>query len=82
MANYNIVVDTSNFKPFDINPALTILNAYAAKREKDQAIYDTIAQQLGELATAVRGNKITKAIWDQYNGDLQAFVKQQEEHCL
>lgn len=74
MANYNIVVDTSNFKPFDINPALTILNAYAAKREKDQAIYDTIAQQLGELATAVRGNKITKAIWDQYNGDLQAAM--------
>ena len=74
MANYNIVVDTSNFKPFDINPALTILNAYAAKREKDQAIYDTIAQQLGELATAVRGNKVTKAIWDQYNGDLQAAM--------
>jgi hypothetical protein len=35
MPNYNIVIDTSNFKPFDINPALTILGAYAEKRRKD-----------------------------------------------
>ena len=74
MANYNIVIDTSNFKPFDINPALTILGAYAEKRRKDQEIYDTIAQKLGELATAVGGTEKAKAIWEAYNGDLQAAM--------
>lgn len=74
MANYNIVIDTSNFKPFDINPAISILNAYAESRRRDQEVYDAIAKQLGELATAVGGTEKAKAIWEAYNGDLQAAM--------
>ena len=74
MANYNIVIDTSNFRPYDINPAITILNGYAEQRRRDQEVYDRIAQQLGELATAVGGTEKAKAIWEAYNGDLQAAM--------
>lgn len=74
MANYNIVIDTSNFRPYDINPAITILNGYAEQRRRDQEVYDKIAQQLGELATAVGGTEKAKAIWEAYNGDLQAAM--------
>jgi hypothetical protein len=28
MPNFNLVIDTSNFKPFDINPALQVLQDY------------------------------------------------------
>lgn len=48
MANYSIVVDTSNFKPFDINPYLTVLRDLKDVKEKTYDKLEKIEEQAGQ----------------------------------
>ena len=66
MPNYNIVIDTGQFKPFDYSLALNAINEYNTGYEKQQAVYDKIAQTLGDLASAVEGSTRAKKIYDLY----------------
>ena len=66
MANYNIVIDTSQFRPFDYSLALNAIHDYNTGYEKQQAVYDKIAQTLGDLASAVEGSTRAKQIYDTY----------------
>ena len=73
--NYNLVVDTSNFKPFDYGLALHMLQNYNTGYEKQQAVYDKIAQTLGDLASAVEGTTRAKQIYDDYNSRFNAAAE-------
>lgn len=64
--NLNIVLDTSQFKPFDYSLALNAIKEYNTGYEKQQAVYDKIAQTLGDLASAVEGTDKAKKIYDAY----------------
>lgn len=64
--DFNLVVDTSNFKPFDYSLALNAIQEYNTGYEKSQAVYDRIAQTLGDLASAVEGSSKAKQIYDEY----------------
>lgn len=64
--NLNLVLDTSQFKPFDYSLALNAIKEYNTGYEKQQAVYDRIAQTLGDLASAVEGTDKAKKIYDAY----------------
>lgn len=66
MANYNIVVDTSNFRPYDYNLAYRAIQDYNRGYGESQAVYDKISQTLGDLASAVEGSTRAKALYDEY----------------
>lgn len=66
--NLNLVIDTSHFKPFEYyNAALQTMKDYGTQYEKQQAVYDKIAQTLGDLASAVEGSTRAKQLYDDYN---------------
>lgn len=64
--NLNLVIDTSQFKPFDYRMAWEAIDKYNTGYEKQQAVYDKIAQTLGDLASAVEGSTRAKQIYDSY----------------
>lgn len=64
--NLNLVIDTSQFKPFDYRMAWEAIDKYNSGYEKQQAVYDKIAQTLGDLASAVEGSTKAKEIYDAY----------------
>lgn len=67
--NLNLVIDTSHFKPFEYyNAALQTMKDYGTQYEKQQAVYDKIAQTLGDLASAVEGSTKAKQMYDEYQG--------------
>lgn len=67
--NLNLVIDTSRFKPFEYyNAALQTMKDYGTQYEKQQAVYDKIAQTLGDLASAVEGSTKAKQMYDEYQG--------------
>ena len=72
MSNYNLVIDTSNFKPFDINPALQVLHDYrdAYYRLEDQM--NKIAEEKGEYVLPETSKY--KGVMDRYNTDYDAAV--------
>ena len=76
MANYNLYVDTSNFKPYDISTALDIMNNYSKVYEKEQEYYDNIAAKMGELQSAIQGTEKAKGIYDTYNSQLMDAMEQ------
>ncbi|MCI6877675.1 MAG: hypothetical protein MR840_02590 [Solobacterium sp.] len=49
MANYNIVVDTSNFKPMDISMGWKVLEANKDTYEKLSDKLEKIAEENGEF---------------------------------
>lgn len=65
--NYNLVIDTSNFKPFDMSYDLQILNGYRDRYQRYEDILNKIAEENGQyvLPDTVE-NK-------QYNDTLKAF---------
>lgn len=73
--NYNIVVDTSNFKPYDITPALSILRDYrdAYYRIEDQM--NKIAEERGKLMLSEQDSPTAKAKLDEYDRSFGDFVK-------
>lgn len=70
MANYNIVIDTSNFRPYDYNLAYRAIQDYNYGYGQSQAIYDKIAQTLGDLKSAVEGSTRAKQIYDAYQNNF------------
>lgn len=60
-----------NFKPFDMTPILNAMNQYNTQYEKEQQIYDTISQKLGNLSSAVQGTTQAKDIYDNYMQGLE-----------
>ena len=65
--NYNLVIDTSNFKPCDISVPLAIIDDYNKGYDKNKEVYDKISETLGNLDTAVQGTEKAKGIYDNYN---------------
>jgi len=47
MANYSIVVDTSNFKPFDLNAPLSVLRDYKDAYYRYEDALNKIAEENG-----------------------------------
>lgn len=71
--NYNLVIDTSNFKPFDINPALQVLHDYrdAYYRLEDQI--NKIAEEKGEYVLPESSKY--RGVMDRYNSDFNSAVQ-------
>lgn len=73
MPNFNLVIDTSNFKPFDINPALQVLHDYrdAYYRLEDQI--NKIAEEKGEYVLPESSKY--RGVMDRYNSDFNSAVQ-------
>lgn len=69
MANYSIVVDTSNFKPFDIATPLTVLRDYRDAYYRYEDALNKIAEENGQfvLPEPDENNAQQKSIFDTYN---------------
>lgn len=72
MSNYNLVIDTSNFRPYDYSLAYRAVQDYNRGYGESQAVYDKIAQTLGDLASAVEGSTRAKQIYDDYQNRFNA----------
>lgn len=70
MANYSIVADFSNFKPYDINTIFKLIDDYNKGYDLNKAVYDKIAQTLGTLESSVQNTTDAKAIYDQYQNSF------------
>ncbi len=68
MANYSIVVDTSNFKPFDLNAPLSVLRDYRDAYYRYEDALNKIAEENGmyQLPIPDGDNAQQQAIYDQY----------------
>lgn len=75
MANYNIVVDTSNFKPFDMSFTMGILNAYKEQYNRYEDALNKIAEENGmlNLPTPEEGNEEQQRIYNMYQKYLEDF---------
>lgn len=69
--NFNFAIDTSGFKPFDVSIPLAIIADYNQGYEKNQAVYDKIAQTLGQLESSVANSPKAKQIYDAYQADFK-----------
>lgn len=75
MANFNIVIDTQAFKPFDISPALNILRDYRDAYYKYDEQLNKIAEENGQYVLPDTPEyKKYKDIMDAYNKDLYNVV--------
>lgn len=70
--NYNLVVDFSNFKPFDVSLALSTLKDYRSAYDKLEAQANKIAEEKGEYVLPESSKY--KEIMDKYNADFDAIV--------
>ena len=77
MANYSIVVDTSNFKPFDIATPLTVLRDYRDAYYRYEDALNKIAEENGQfvLPEPDENNAQQKSIFDTYNKYNDDFRK-------
>lgn len=73
--NYNIIVDTSNFKPYDITPALAMLRDYrdAYYRIEDQ--FNKIAEERGKLMLSQQDSPDAYNKLQDYDQSFSDFVK-------
>lgn len=67
--NYNLVIDTSNFKPFDMSYDLQILNGYRDRYQRYEDILNKIAEENGQYVLPDTAEN------EQYNNILNAFNK-------
>lgn len=74
--NLNLVVNPSNFRPFDYSLAWRAIDEYNKGYEKSQAVYDKISQTLGDLASAVEGSTKAKEMYDMYQDRFNAAANQ------
>lgn len=77
MSNYSIVIDTSNFKPFDINIPLSVLRDYRDAYYRREDALQKIAEDIGEaqIPAPREGDREQQRIYDQYmqyQDDLKA----------
>lgn len=76
MSNYNLVIDTSNFKPFDIGPALQVLHDYRDAYYKYEDQMNKIAEEKGQyILPDTPENQEYRGIMDRYNNDYNAAVE-------
>lgn len=68
--NFNIAIDNSGFKPFDLDTVYKALDFYNKGYDKNKEVYDKISQTLGELSTAVEGTEKAKNIYDAYRSQF------------
>lgn len=73
--NYNLVIDSSNFKPYDISIPLSIIEDYNKGYDKNKEVYDKISETLGTLDTAVQDTTKAKAIYDNYQGAFNTVAE-------
>lgn len=68
MANYSISIDTSNFKPFDLNAPLSVLRDYRDAYYRYEDALNKIAEENGmyQLPMPEGDNAQQQAIYDQY----------------
>ena len=79
--NLNLVIDTSQFKPFDISPALQILRDYRDAYYKYQDRLDKIAEENGQyILPDTEDNKAYKDIMSKYNADFEAAASDFSKH--
>lgn len=79
--NLNLVIDTNQFKPFDISPALQILHDYRDAYYKYQDRLDKIAEENGQyILPDTEDNKTYKDIMSKYNTDLEAAASDFSKH--
>lgn len=72
MANFNLVVDTSNFKPYDISPALQILHDYRDAYYKLDEQLNKIAEEKGQYIPPE--GSTYRTTMDKYNQDFSSVV--------
>lgn len=72
MGNYNLIVDTSNFKPYDISPALQILHDYRDAYYKLDEQLNKIAEEKGQYIPP-EGTKY-RDTYDRYNQEFSSVV--------
>lgn len=70
--NYDLVVDTSNFKPFDTNLAMQVLHDYRDAYYKLEDQINKIAEEKGEYVLPESSKY--KGVMDRYNEDYDAAV--------
>lgn len=68
--NFNIAIDNSGFRPFDLDTVYKALDFYNKGYDKNKEVYDKISQTLGELDTAVEGTEKAKGIYDAYRAQF------------
>ena len=73
MANFNLVVDTSNFKPFDTSLAMQVLHDYRDAYYKLEDQINKIAEEKGEYVLPESSKY--KGVMDRYNEDYDAAVE-------
>lgn len=79
--NLNLVIDTSQFKPFDISPALQILHDYRDAYYKYQDRLDKIAEENGQyILPDTEDNKQYREIMDKYKADFEAAASDFSNH--
>lgn len=79
--NLNLVIDTSQFKPFDISPALQILRDYRDAYYKYQDRLDKIAEENGQyILPDTEDNKTYRDIMSKYNADFEAAASDFSKH--
>ena len=71
--NYNLVVDTSNFKPFDTSLAMQVLHDYRDAYYKLEDQINKIAEEKGEYVLPESSKY--KGVMDRYNEDYDAAVE-------
>ena len=75
MANYNLVIDTSNFKPFDISPALQVLHDYRDAYQRLEEQLNKIAEEKGQyILPDTPETAKYKGVMDRYNSDYASVV--------
>ena len=71
--NYSLVVDTSNFKPFDTSLAMQVLHDYRDAYYKLEDQINKIAEEKGEYVLPESSKY--KGVMDRYNEDYDAAVE-------
>lgn len=75
MANYNLVISTENFKPFDISPALQVLHDYRDAYQRLEEQLNKIAEEKGQyILPDTPETAKYKGVMDRYNSDYASVV--------
>ena len=76
MANYNLVIDTSNFKPFDMSLDYQVLRDYRDTYRRYQDAMNKIAEEDGQyILPDTPENEAYKAVMDKYREDKAAAME-------
>lgn len=74
MGNYNFVVDTSNFRPYDFSPAFQLLRDYRDAQYRLEDQLNKIPEENGEYVLPESAPKQYRDVMSKYNMDRDAAV--------